>query len=63
MTDKDDNKIEDKLDRTAFFKDIREKILENMGMSKDTKPENFVQAMRVKRIKDELDMIKNRKNN
>jgi hypothetical protein len=62
MTDNNENTPTEKLDRAAFFKDIRERLLESMGMPKDTTPENFIKAMLTMEIKEQLDEIKRKKN-
>ncbi|MDR2349203.1 MAG: hypothetical protein LBF41_01080 [Deltaproteobacteria bacterium] len=44
----------EKLDRVEYFRKIREDLMVNLGMPKDTKPQRFLQIME---IRAEIDRI------
>lgn len=45
---RDDSPPEEKFDRQAYLKEVRNKLLDNLGLPADTKPEQVTKLLEIK---------------
>lgn len=45
---RDGSQLEEKFDRQAYLKEVRNKLLRNLGLPEDTKPEQVAKLLEIK---------------